>query len=249
MADKKRIVLVTGGNTGLGLEIVRALAKSSNTYEIIIGCRTVSSGEKAVKTVQSEVDTPSTFSVIQVDLESDDSLENAINEIAQKHNKLDILVNNAGAQFDAQIVQGKMTVREAFNKSWDVNVSGTHVLTMHAVPLLLKSDDPRMLFLTSGTAPLTETEFTEKDGPIYARLNASPPAGWPKPPTAMGVPAYRSVKTGLNMLMRDWVRLLRNDSVKIWSISPGMLATGLGGFGPDKLREVSKNIHSRTEWS
>lgn len=239
MAAFKRIVLVTGGNTGLGLEIVRALAKSSNSYEIIIGSRSTESGSKAIKTVQDEVKSASssTLSVVQVDLESDNSLKKAIAEISEKFGRLDVLVNNAGAQFDAQIAAGKLTVREAFNKSWDVNVSGTHVLTLEAVPLLLKSDDPRLLFLTSGTAPLAETELTE--GPIYSRLNGSPEAGWPKPAGTMGLPAYRSVKTGLNMVMRDWVRILRNDGVKIWSISPGMLATGLGGVGPDKLRAVS----------
>ena len=31
------------------------------------------------------------------------------------------------------------------------------------------------------------------------------------------------------MLMRQWQRLLSADGVKVWSVSPGFLATGLGG--------------------
>ena len=31
------------------------------------------------------------------------------------------------------------------------------------------------------------------------------------------------------MLMRDWYRVLKNDGVKVWAVSPGFLATGLGG--------------------
>lgn len=50
--------------------------------------------------------------------------------------------------------------------------------------------------------------------------------------------AYRSSKTGLNMLMREWVRILRNDGVKVWCLSPGFLATGLGGAGPEALKKV-----------
>ncbi len=33
----------------------------------------------------------------------------------------------------------------------------------------------------------------------------------------------------MNMMMREWTRLLREDGVKVWAISPGFLATGLGG--------------------
>lgn len=55
MAPDKQIVLITGGNAGLGLEAVRALAKTSTPYEIIVGCRTSSKGEDAIKQLQSEI--------------------------------------------------------------------------------------------------------------------------------------------------------------------------------------------------
>lgn len=124
--------------------------------------------------------------------------------------------------------------------SWDTNVAGTQVLTTWAVPLLLKSGNPRLLFMTSGTSTLTETELTEPE--ILARINASPPAGWPKEQKKVEVTAYRSAKTGLNMMMREWTRILGNDGVKVWAISPGMLATGLGGVGADALRKVSSSM-------
>ena len=31
------------------------------------------------------------------------------------------------------------------------------------------------------------------------------------------------------MVMKQWERILKNDGVKVWSVSPGFLATGLGG--------------------
>jgi NAD(P)-dependent dehydrogenase (short-subunit alcohol dehydrogenase family) len=52
------------------------------------------------------------------------------------------------------------------------------------------------------------------------------------------IPAYRSVKTGLNMQMAEWHRILKEDGVKVVAISPGMLATGLGGIGPEALRKM-----------
>lgn len=77
-----------------------------------------------------------------------------------------------GASFDLEIQRGNLTTREAWNKSWDVNVTGTHIVTETFVPLLLKSSDPRLIFLTSGTASLAESEIPE------ARINLSPEAGW-----------------------------------------------------------------------
>jgi NAD(P)-dependent dehydrogenase (short-subunit alcohol dehydrogenase family) len=67
-------------------------------------------------------------------------------------------VNNSGGQFDPQVDSADLTMREMWNKSWDVNTTGTHILTHTFLPLLLKSFDPRLLFITSGTSSLTESE-------------------------------------------------------------------------------------------
>ncbi|KAI1818657.1 hypothetical protein GGS20DRAFT_197776 [Poronia punctata] len=238
MATDKTVLLITGGNTGIGLEAVKALAQSEKAYEIIIGCRTVSKGEEAIETVKKEFpQTVSTFSTVQVDLTSDESLEKAVAEISSKYGRLDVLVNNGGASFDYEIIKGNMSIREAFNAAWDVNVTGTHVLTTLAAPLLIKSKNARLIFLASGTSCLTETEdYASHTG---ALLNKPFPAGWPKDTSGgMVTTAYRSSKTGLNMLMREWRRTLYNDGVKVWCISPGFLATGLAGVGADRLKQM-----------
>jgi NAD(P)-dependent dehydrogenase (short-subunit alcohol dehydrogenase family) len=112
-------------------------------------------------------------------------------------------------------------MREMWNKSWNVNTTGTNILTQTLVPLLLKSSDPRLIFITSGTSTLTE------HGGEKLAIDKSPAKGWPK--QGFSIPAYRSVKTGMNMMMREWARILKEDGVKVWCISPGFLATGLGG--------------------
>ena len=126
-------------------------------------------------------------------------------------------------------------MREMWNKSWDVNVTGTYILTHSLIPLLLKSSDPRILFITSGTATLAESTN------LAVPVNKSPDKGWPKDIqtfNGLGVPAYRAAKTGLNMMLREWVRVLKEDGVKSWAVSPGMLATGLGMGDPEFLRKV-----------
>ncbi|KAI6897403.1 hypothetical protein KC318_g10158 [Hortaea werneckii] len=134
MADKA-VVLITGGNTGLGYEAVKALCQSSSTYEILLGSRSVEKGQEAASQIQNEVpNTTSTISVIQVDISSDSSIEAATEHIQTKYGKLDILINNAGASFDRDIQTGNLSIREAFNKSWDTNVAGTQVITTSMAP-------------------------------------------------------------------------------------------------------------------
>lgn len=235
--SQNKVVFITGANTGLGLAIVRALYKSDSAYTLLVGSRDTSKGEAAIRDVQNEItSSKSSMHVVQVDLSSDASLEKAIELITRDFRRLDVLVNNGGVALDHDISLGKTGLRDAFNKSWDINVSGTHVLTTLAVPLLLQSADPRLMFMTSGTSSLTETE--RLDDELYKRLNGSPPAGWPKPTPQLA--SYRSSKAGLNMLMREWEKTLRNDGVKVWAISPGMLATDLGGVGPDALKKVCR---------
>lgn len=40
------------------------------------------------------------------------------------------------------------------------------------------------------------------------------------------------------MVMLEWQRFLKEDGVKVFCISPGFLATNLGGMGPEELKEA-----------
>ena len=270
--DPKPTILITGANAGLGLEMVKALYSSGRAYEIIIGGRSLARAEEAADVVKNDFpSTRSTLWPLQIDIEDDQSIQNIFNEVQTKFGRLDALINNAGtknqsairtsyyypsntdagAQFDQQFLAGKLTMRQMWNASWNVNTVGTQVMTATFAPLLLKSQDPRLLFMTSGTSTLKGSE--NLDLPI----NKVPDAGWPKK-TQSNIPAYRSSKCGMNMMMRgafiiptlslqenpprdyanlifiialfsEWYRTLKEDGVKVWCLSPGFLATGLGG--------------------
>ena len=90
-----------------------------------------------------------------------------------------------------------MTMRQVWTRSWAVNTVGTQVLTDALVPLLLKSGDPRLLFMASGTSSLEiQTNFK-------LPFNTVPSKGLPKDLKPMAnVPSYRAVKAGMNMMMR-----------------------------------------------
>ncbi|RFU80747.1 nadp-binding [Trichoderma arundinaceum] len=245
-----KTVLITGGNAGLGLEIVRALYQSQQTYYIFLGSRSLEKAQAAIDGIKCQQLKSSTIiQPIQIDVEDDLSISLALEEVEKKYGSLDILVNNAGkwlylsnhkviiahlltkvgVAFDGELHGGKIGLREAWNKSWAVNTAGAHVMTYNFAPLLLKSTDPRLVFVASGTATLTghatEERFSDK----------APPKGWPKQELSWS--AYRSSKTGMNMMMREWARVLKEDGVKVWAVSPGLLATNLGG-DPEFLKNV-----------
>jgi len=93
----KKIVMVTGGNNGIGFEVVKALLSSTKaSYHILMGSRSLSKAKLAIDKLQGEVETSNTVEAVQVDLTSDESIESAFEHVKTSHDRLDVLVNNAG---------------------------------------------------------------------------------------------------------------------------------------------------------
>lgn len=115
-----------------------------------------------------------------------------------------------------------MSLRDCFNKAYDVNVAGTHVLTYTFIPLLLAcKSSPRLIFV-AGLSNMTVAAKNYFPTPPQ-------PAGWPKKIEFETI-GYRCSKTALNMLMLDWSFKLREDGVMVWGVGPGFLTTDLGGM-------------------
>lgn len=91
------IVLITGGNTGIGLETVKALYASPQAHTILMGSRSLDKAKEAISTLQSEIpNSKSEIVPLQIDIEDDTSIENAFKEVESKWGRVDSLVNNAG---------------------------------------------------------------------------------------------------------------------------------------------------------
>ncbi|ATY62156.1 short chain [Cordyceps militaris] len=225
MTVDKRIVLITGAAAGIGLEAVKALVASQRgSYEILLSARKLAQAQAAVEEIARDLPSAaSSVTPLEIDVSSDESIEAAAELVQSRYGRIDVLVNNAGLLPDFAVVSGHLSLREGWAKAWDINVTGAHVVTHTFAPLLLRSADPRLLFLTSSTSTLLGTE--NGDLPTNKPSNA----GWPKTPMRTMVPSYRAAKAGLNMVMREWHRMLKDDGVRIWAVSPGFLATRLGG--------------------
>lgn len=93
----KRIVLVTGANTGLGYQIVRALSGSDRSYEILLGGRSIEKARKAADDARTEFpDSQSRIHPVQIDIEDDASIATLFEKVEEDFSKLDVLINNAG---------------------------------------------------------------------------------------------------------------------------------------------------------
>ncbi len=96
MASPK-VVLVTGGNNGIGYETVKAFLQSGNPYHILLGCRSLEKGKAAFETLRSEcTGATNTVELVQVDLDSDDSIQEAFKQISASPGHIDALINNGG---------------------------------------------------------------------------------------------------------------------------------------------------------
>jgi len=96
MASRK-IVLVTGGNNGIGYETVKALLESEKSYHVLLGSRSLEKAKTAIDNLKKEVpDTSNTVEILQVDLTSDESIERAFETVKSNYGYIDVLINNAG---------------------------------------------------------------------------------------------------------------------------------------------------------
>jgi NAD(P)-dependent dehydrogenase (short-subunit alcohol dehydrogenase family) len=103
MASTARsIALVTGGNNGIGYEIVKALFESSKPYHILLGSRSLEKANVAVDNLKKECpESTNSLEIVQVDLTSDESINKAFEQVKASPGHLDTLINNAGACFSA----------------------------------------------------------------------------------------------------------------------------------------------------
>lgn len=93
----RKVILITGGNNGIGYETVKAFLHSDKAYHILLGSRSLEKAKLAVETLYQECpESTNTIEVVQIDVTSDESIEKAFERIRDSLGHIDALINNAG---------------------------------------------------------------------------------------------------------------------------------------------------------
>lgn len=146
---KNRIALVTGSSTGIGKGIAEALCQAGAT--VIINSL---EQDSALETTLEEFKEKG-YNVFPIwaDVSKESDVKNMFATIEKQYGKLDYLCNNAGIAINNSI---EGTEQKIWDKVLEVNLMGKMLCIKHAIPLLKKSDAPRIVNTSSrlATKPL-----------------------------------------------------------------------------------------------
>lgn len=139
-STERRVVVVTGGNRGIGLEVVRRCAARGDTA--VLGCRDLDAGRRVAAGLAGQV-VP-----VAMDVTDTDGLAAAAHAVEEAAGRVDVLVNNAAIHYDTwqdAVTVDLGVVREA----WETNVLGPWQTTLAFLPLLRRSGYPRIVMVSS----------------------------------------------------------------------------------------------------
>jgi len=226
--------IVTGANTGLGFECVRALAETGD-WHVVVACRSAEKGREAVKQLVAHKEIKAKeIEAMTLDLASLDSVRNfARDYTAERRPPLRAIVCNAATQ----IVTGRTFTKDGFETTFAVNHLGHFLL----VNLMLAQMAPpaRIVVVSSGTHDPAQT--TGMPAPIYrrARILARPDEDskpLDDPPGTAGRRAYTTSKLCNVLFTYELDRRLRAEkaagrngaSITVNAFDPGLMpGTGL----------------------
>lgn len=128
-----KVILVTGGNIGLGMETVLQLSKH-NPAHIFLAARTESKALAAIEEIRKAVPDAAPITFLSLDLSSFDSIKKAVVDFHAQSDQLHILINNAGIM---AVPPGK--TKDGYEIQFGTNHVGHALLTKLLLPTLKKT--------------------------------------------------------------------------------------------------------------
>ena len=144
MSQDKQVALVTGGNRGIGYELVKQLALKG--FMVILASRDPKMGrEAAEKLKESDLD----VSFVLLDVDNPESIYKAVITVSERYGRLDVLINNAGVYLNVN--EKLLTMAPSIlEKTMRTNFFGAYHVIHSFMPLMEKQGYGRIINVSSG---------------------------------------------------------------------------------------------------
>ncbi|KAF9887544.1 hypothetical protein FE257_010122 [Aspergillus nanangensis] len=225
LVDEKTCIgktyIITGGNSGLGLETARHLVASSAEC-IVLAVRNLKAGEVAKNDIEKTTGRKGVVQVRHIDMSSYASVQGFVKEITNELDRIDGFICNAGLMNDA------WSESEGMETSMFVNVISTVFLGALMMPKLQASSKkfntkPTLVFIVSVLGYTVKAEMEKsRNGVIFDGLNDRKRANMDA--------RYALTKLVEEFAVRQFAALfpVERTGVVIAMVAPGLCTTGLG---------------------
>lgn len=205
-----KTIVITGANSGLGLETAKALyAKNAN---IIIACRNEQKAQQAIIEIKSaKANALGQLDFVSLDLADLESIRLLPGKVKKISAKVDILINNAGV-----MTPPKGETKQGFETQFGTNHIGHFALTGLLLPLLEKSAAGRIIVVSSLANRFGWINFNNLNSEKYY-------SKWI---------AYAQSKLANIIFAQNLQQRLKNSGskIKVMTVHPGFSATNLQRF-------------------
>ena len=142
-----KVALVTGGGTGIGKAIAKAISDEGGKV-VIVGRK-----EENLKQAQSEIG--SNIETMVCDVTQELQVVDVFSSVKETHGKLDILINNAGMAVKAKSHELEY---ELWKKVIDVNLNGAFLCAKEAMKIMVEQKSGRIINIGSISGQMSRPE-------------------------------------------------------------------------------------------